>query len=107
MSLILAAPKRPDKSSRGTPRLRRPRRHCVALRALLQGTAAVAGAKMHPYCVELQPQWQLRSSRRQGRRPRVFGLAGFKPALTKVQPSVANGSQPHARLLPIAALARP
>ena len=45
--------------------------------------------------------------RRQGRRPRVFGLAGFKPALTKVQPSVANGSQPHALVLPIAALARP
>ena len=83
----------------------------MALRALLQGTAAVAVAvavaKRHPYCVELKPLWQLRSSRSKGRRPRVFGLPGFKPALNKVQPSVANGSQPHALVLPIAALARP
>ena len=31
--------------------------------------------------------------RRQGRRPRVFGLAGFKPALTKTRASVASASQ--------------
>ena len=79
----------------------------MALRALLQGTAAVPEAKRHPYLVELKPLWQLRSSRSKGQRPRVLGLAGFKPALTKVQPSVANGSQPHALALPIAALARP
>ena len=31
--------------------------------------------------------------RRQGRRPRVFGLAGFKPAPTKTRASVASASQ--------------
>ena len=78
----------------------------MALRALLQGTAAAAEAKRHPYCVELQPLWQLRSSHHQGQRPRAYGLAGFKPALTKSRPFVASSSRAVALVLPITALAR-
>ena len=80
----------------------------MALRALLQGTAAVAEAKRHTYCVELKPLWQLRSSRSKGRRPRVFGLAGFKPALTEShRPLEFDGWWSKAPMPPIAALARP
>ena len=48
MPPILAAPKRAGKSSRGTPRLRRPQKHCMAPCALLQAPAAVAEAKAMP-----------------------------------------------------------
>ena len=117
MPLILAAPKRAGKSSRGTPRLRRPQRQCMALRALLQGTAALAEAfcalagRFLGCCLDFvcchDAIAAVSRFRRQGRRPRVFGLAGFRPALTNTRSSVANCGQPLALVLPIAALTRP
>ena len=54
----------------------------MALCALLQSQAAAAEAKQYFHCLDPKPPCQLRSGRRLWRRHRVFGLAGFKPALT-------------------------
>ena len=82
MTLILGCPERAGKSSRGTPRLRGPQQPCMALCALLQSQADAAEAKRHFHWLDPKPPCQLRSGRRLRRRHRVFGLAGFKPALT-------------------------
>ena len=89
----------------------------MALRALLRGTAAVAEAfyalhgRFLGCCLDFVSGHDAIAAvsrfRHQGRRPRVFGLAGFKPAVIKILPSVTNCSQPLALLRLIAALARP
>ena len=82
MDFILAAPERAGKSSRGTPRLRGLQQPCMAPCALLGDPAGVAEATRYAW-LECQRLWQQSRRRRPWRRPRVFGLAGFKPALTE------------------------
>ena len=107
MPLILAAPKRAGKSSRGTPRLRKLQRHCMALRALLQAPAAEAEAK------RLAHGWNCSQRANHAAVAAKGGILVYLdwPASSRPQPKsdlvVANRSRPFALVPPIAAPARP
>ena len=88
MPLILAAAKRAGKRSRGTPRLRQVLG--FRWRSARCSNESWAGAA---FCVPPRRDCGGEPLRRQGRRRRMFGLAGFKPALIKTRASVASASQ--------------